>query len=282
MELIGDNDPIFSMARMRQFLAHDLILLENQVPWIVLERLFNLIVDLTDNNANAVLIELVKVFVDMNLGIELPSVHPPIQEIKHILDLIRKLLVSSIEAGEDPTEWTPLPSATSLVEAGVKIIRKGESKSFLDIKFDNGVLEIPQLKIEETTESFFRNIISFEQCYPNCKPRFTSYAILLDNLINTVKDVDILCENKIIKNWLNPEDAVPFFNKLYYNIGVIEIYYQSLCKEVNEYYNRRWPRWRAMLVRNYFNTPWAILSTAAAIILLILSFVQTWYTIYRK
>ena len=104
--------------------------------------------------------------------------------------------------------------------------------------------------------------------------------MLLDNLINTAKDVDILSENQIIKNWLNPEDAVPFFNKLYYNACVNELYYHNICKQVNEYYNRSWPRWRAMLVRNYFNTPWAILSTAAAVILLILTFVQTWYAVF--
>jgi hypothetical protein len=37
-----DNDPIFTMSCMREFLYHDLILLENQVPWMVLERLFNM------------------------------------------------------------------------------------------------------------------------------------------------------------------------------------------------------------------------------------------------
>ena len=276
-----DNDPILSKSCMREVLAHDFLLLENQVPWIVLERLFNLTVDLTDNNANAGLIELVKFFVRINLWIELPSDHPPIQEIKHILDVLRKLMVSSIGAGEFLTDWTPLPSATSLVEAGVKI-RRGESKSFLDIKFDNGVLEIPQFVIYEITETLFLNIISFEQCYPNCEPSFTCYAMLLDNLINTTKDADILCENKIIKNWLNPEDVVPFFNKLCNNTSVNKMYYQSLGEKVNEYCNRRWPRWRAMLVHNYFNTPWAILSTAAAVILLILTFVQTWFAVFKK
>ena len=273
-----DNDPIFSMSGMSQFLLHDLMLLENQVPWIVLDRLFNLTVDLSTNHS---LIELVKSYVDANLRIKLPSVHPPIQERKHILDVIRKLLVSSIGAREGLTDWTPLPSATSLVEAGVKI-RRGKSKNFLDIKFDNGVLEIPQLVIHETTESFFRNIISFEQCYPNCEPSFTCYAILLDNLINTTKDVDILCKHKIIENWLNPEDVVPFFNTLYYNASINKMYYHSLCEKVNKYCNRRWPRWRAILVHNYFHTPWAILSTTAAVILLILSFIQTWYAIYKK
>nr|POE79066.1 hypothetical protein CFP56_43074 [Quercus suber] len=83
--------------------------------------------------------------------------------------------------------------------------------------------------------------------------------------------MDILCENKVIDNWLNPDDAVPFFNKLYYNAHLKkEIYYQKLCKDVNEYCNRRWLRWR-----NYFNTPWAIFSTTAVAILLIHSFLQT-------
>jgi hypothetical protein len=44
-ELRENNDPIFNMACMRQFLFHDLILLENQVPWMVLERLFNMTMD---------------------------------------------------------------------------------------------------------------------------------------------------------------------------------------------------------------------------------------------
>ena len=146
---IEHNDPLFTTASMFGSLSRDLMLLENQVPWMVLERLFNLTGDLTGNNVNASLIELVKYFVSSDLWIKLPSVHPPIQEMKHILDVIRKLMVSSIEAGEGQIDWTPLPSATSLVEAGVKI-RSGES-----IKFDNGVLDIPPLLIHEKKNPSF-------------------------------------------------------------------------------------------------------------------------------
>lgn len=282
------DDQVFTMACMRPFLLHDLILLENQVPWMVLERLFKMTMDPSLPKYEILLIELVKFFLHNSFFTEPPSESdlPPIQDWqdkKHILDVCRKLLVLSIAGEKDQLDldWTLMPTVTSLVEAGVKI-KRGESRSFLDIKFDNGVLEIPPLRIEETTETLFRNIISFEQCYPNCECRFTSYAIVLDNLVNNAKDVDVLCQNKIIENWLNPADAVQFFNKLYYNAGVRENYYQKVLDDVNKYCKRRWPRWRAMLVRNYFNTPWAILSTTAAAILLILSFVQTWYTIYKK
>lgn len=128
------------------------------------------------------------------------SGYPPIQGMKHILDVFRKLLVSSTEKEKiGKIYWTLLPSATSLVEAGVKIKRR-ESKGILDIKFTDGALEIPPLQIHEITETFFRNLICFEQCYPDCEPRFTSYAVLIDNLINNAKDVHILIENKIIEN----------------------------------------------------------------------------------
>ncbi|KAK4603338.1 hypothetical protein RGQ29_012042 [Quercus rubra] len=255
-ELREEDDPIFTMSCMRQFLFHDLILLENQVPWMVLERLFNFTLD---PRHKMPLVELAQDFFGDFFVSKPRSGYPPIQDIKHILDVFRKWLVLPTEEERGHLDWALLmPSAMSLVEAGVKIKRR-ESKSILDIKFNNGVLEIPGLYIHEITETFFRNLICFEQCFPNCEPRFTSYAVLIDNLINTAKDVDILCENKIIDNWLNPADAVPFFNKLYYNAFLKEIYYQKFRQDLNNYCKRRWPRWRAMLLRNYFDTPWAIL-----------------------
>ena len=42
-KLREENDPIFSMSIMVEVLHHDLMLLENQVPWMVLEHLFSLI-----------------------------------------------------------------------------------------------------------------------------------------------------------------------------------------------------------------------------------------------
>lgn len=275
-ELREKDDSIFSMSCMFEFLYHDLVLLENQVPWIVLDRLFTMTWDSTHEKS---LIQLAEEFFE-NIFSFLPPMLHPIKEIKHIVDLLRKWLVSPTAEEEGTYSWELMPSAASLVEAGIQF-RRGTSKSILDITFNDGVLEIPPLLIQETTETVIRNLISFEQCYPNCKPRLTSYAILLDNLINNAKDMEILCKNQIFDKWLNPEDAVSLFNKLYHNTGIKEYYYESLCKQVNGYCQRRWPRWRAVLMQKYFNTPWSVLSTLAVIILLVLSFLQTFYTIRK-
>jgi hypothetical protein len=275
------DDPVFTMACMLQFLYHDLILLENQVPWMVLEGLFNMTID--PIRENKPLTQLAIEFFSNIFSSTDPGIVPPIQDIKHILDLLREWLVLSTREQEESTAgWQLMPCATSLVEAGIKFRRGKSTRSIMDIKFIDGVLEILPLLIQETTETVFRNLISFEQCFPNCEARFTSYAILLDNLINTVKDMDILCENEIIDNWLNPEDAVQFFNKLYHNAYVKEYYYLRLCSQVDEFRQRRWPRWRAVLVRNYFNTPWAILSTLVAFILVVLTFLQTIYSMKQS
>lgn len=275
-ELREKDDPIFTASSMLECLYHDLILVENQVPWNVLERLFNMTMEPRHNEP---LTQLAVRFMRVSFSIAPPpSKILPIQDVKHVVDLLRKWLISFTAKEESKSQWRLIPSVTTLVEAGVKF-RKGTSESILDIEFSEGILKIPPLLVHEISDDIFRNLIAYEQCHPGCEARLTSYAIFMDNLINTTNDLDILCENEIVDNWLNPEDSVRFFNKLYHNAFVQEFYYGSLCNQVNRYCQRRWPRWRSVLVRNYFNTPWAILSTLAAVILLILSFLQTWYTI---
>ncbi|KAL5797164.1 hypothetical protein ACOSQ2_001984 [Xanthoceras sorbifolium] len=274
------DDPIFSMSCLLQFLYHDLILLENQIPWLVLDRLFSL----TMVPGGKSLVQLTIDFFGNIFSSHQPSIDPvefENKEIRHVLDLLRLSLLLPFERDYSNGQhfgWQPLPCATSIRAAGIKFKRVSPS-SILDIKFSNGVLEIPPLLVQETTETILRNLISYEQCYPNCPPRITSYAKLMDNLIDTTRDMDILCESDVIDNWLNPDDATQFFNKLYNDAYVKMFYYNELCSRVNEHCRRWWPRWRTFYIQNYFGTPWAVVSQVVAAIFLILSLLQTFYTI---
>ncbi|KAK3183779.1 hypothetical protein Dsin_031065 [Dipteronia sinensis] len=98
------------------------------------------------------------------------------------------------------------PLCTEIKGFGIKF-RKVIPETILDIRFNNGSLEIPPLLVQETTETIFQNLIRLEQCYPNCPPIITAYAKLMDNLIDTTEDVEILCDNDVLDNRLNPEDA---------------------------------------------------------------------------
>ncbi|KAG5254419.1 UPF0481 protein [Salix suchowensis] len=276
------DDPIFNMSCMLQYLYHDLILVENQIPWLVLELLFNKTSAKQSTQAKeTTLAHLALQFFATIFSFNAPNTDIPYAGKKHLLDLLRNWLVKS--SGTDDvveTGWEPLPSVTDLVDAGINLkVSDNEHRSILDVTFRNGSLEMPSLLIQETTEVIIRNLISYEQCSPQCTDIITSYAVLLDSLINTTKDMDILTRSGIITNWLNPEEATQFFNKLYHDAYLKKYYYHKLHQDVNKYYRRRCPRWHALLMRNYLGTPWAIVSIFAAATLLSLTVVQTIFTV---
>uniref|UniRef100_A0A2N9HYS3 Uncharacterized protein n=1 Tax=Fagus sylvatica TaxID=28930 RepID=A0A2N9HYS3_FAGSY len=191
----------------------------------------------------------------------------------------------------------PKYSVTQLHEAGVKFkvisskcVRDEEASSkcirdevvssncLLDLSFKNGVLEIPLLDFQDDTEALVRNIMALEQCDYR-RPKFiTDFYLILDCLINTTKDVDLLSDKGIVVNSLGDSEAVTsMINKLNRGIlrGDMNSNFNRLCKELNEYYEKPWHKWQAILRHQYFSTPWRMASTIAAIILLILTLIQT-------
>ncbi|PRQ54215.1 hypothetical protein RchiOBHm_Chr2g0175051 [Rosa chinensis] len=289
-----NDDPIFNMSCMLEYLYHDLLLLENQLPWFVLQYFYNLI----DSGSSKLLREVViDFFKDSVSDFKIFSTRDPKIEILHILDLIRTSLVHEHEVKNENVQQKQdsgvpitnikkdlvhlpqrIPSAASLSEAGVEF-KNGTSGCILNIKFEKGVFTIPPLAIDERTGPLFRNLMAYEQCYISCKHKITSYAVLMDNLIDTNEDVNLLCEKHIVANWLSADDAAKFFNDLYNDTTVIDFVYKELCENVHKYHEATWNRWREKLKRDYFDTPWATISFFAAFVLLVLTFLQTIYTI---
>lgn len=165
--------------------------------------------------------------------------------------------------------------------------RKGEDSDLLDIKFEGGVLEIPPLIIDDNTVPLLLNFVAYEQCDEDAKPFFTNFFMFFDSLINSHNDVEILHKNGIINHVLGSDkDVANLFNKLCREIvyDLDECYLSKQMKGVNEYckeyYATRWHVWWTNLIRDYFSSPWTFLSLLAAIVLLLLTAAQTFYTVY--
>lgn len=112
-----------------------------------------------------------------------------------------------------PTSSRFISSATELKEAGIKFRNIEGECSLFDIKFDKGkgVMSIPTLAFDDETESILRNFIAYEQCSYDMSPkskRFTNYITFMDCLINTEKDVELLCRKGVIENWLGDHQVV--------------------------------------------------------------------------
>lgn len=195
-----------------------------------------------------------------------------------------------VRGGESDENGQFIRSATQLKGAGIKF-----KKSFIDgtsngewvfdIKFDDkGIMSIPNLYVNDDTESILRNLAVYEQVgYKETSSRLvTDYIIIMDCLINTGKDVELLCRRGIIDNWLgDPEVVATMFNRLRQSILINpdDFFYKETFKEVNKHYNKKWNKWRANLHQNYFNTPWSLISVLAAVTLIALAIIQAVYAI---
>jgi hypothetical protein len=90
----------------------------------------------------------------------------------------------------------------------VKFKRPEKSPS-LDIRFSNGILEIPQLKIFDQTEILFRNLQAFEQCHGrNAHTFINDYIYFISCVVCAPNDVEVLVNNGNLTNMLSSNQAV--------------------------------------------------------------------------
>ncbi|KAK4566664.1 hypothetical protein RGQ29_002791 [Quercus rubra] len=162
-----------------------------------------------------------------------------------------------------------LYTATQLHEAGVKFgVLK--SKCRFDIKFEKGV--------------GYSNIMALEQTRYIKNAYFADYFALMDSLINTREDVDLLCKKKILVNCIGDHNAaMSMINNLNNGIECLTLRedYIDLYKKLHSFYENPWNKWKATLKRQYFDTPWRAASTVAAIVLLVLTLIQTAFSIFK-
>ena len=140
------------------------------------------------------------------------------------------------------------------------------------------MLEIPRLELYDQTEALIRNVMAFEQYCSGEKTYLRDYFVFLDRLVNTTRDIDFLCDKRIIRNYLGDNDAATsLVNKLNINVhwSSKNPNHNCICKQLNDFYEKPWHKWKATLWHQYFSTPWRSASTIAAIILLVFTFIQT-------
>ncbi|KAJ6927585.1 hypothetical protein NC651_011579 [Populus alba x Populus x berolinensis] len=282
----GDiDDPIFKMTRMIFFIMRDLLKLENQIPFFVLETLFETsILSSRKQNVSSLTVLALKFF---DHAVQRPpEVLRRYKDIRrgHLLDLFRSTVIpSSQEVHRKISPFLQLiQPANKLHQAGIKF-KPRETDSFLDIEFSNGVLEIPLLTVDDFTTSVILNCVAFEQCYAHCSNHITSYVTFMGCLINAPCDAGFLCEYKIVENYFGADEEIAsFFNNVGKDVtfDIQRSYLSKVFEDVNEHYSNNWHvRW-AEFKHAYFDTPWSFISALAAIVLLVLTMIQAFFAFY--
>ncbi|XP_057958662.1 UPF0481 protein At3g47200-like [Malania oleifera] len=280
----NNSDPRHFKAWALSSLRPDMVLLENQLPFFVLEGLFNMAFPANERILMTSLLDLsLKYFHDLMLTTPPASKKDLSQsEIQHFVDLLRIChLPSSLRrprATSPTAQRVSIRNATQLQDAGMKVIKKSEKIRLLDIDYEAGKLQIPHMKIRDETEIVLRNLIALEIFRYRHDSYIIDYVYFMDDFIDNTKDVDLLIQNGIIENWLGDNYSVALmFNTLTKETSLSgsNFYYHGTCKRMNKFCKVARHRWEATLKSEYCSTPWRIASTSAAIILLLLTFSQT-------
>uniref|UniRef100_A0ACD5TBI9 Uncharacterized protein n=1 Tax=Avena sativa TaxID=4498 RepID=A0ACD5TBI9_AVESA len=298
---------LFGRCWVWETVKRDLLLLSNQVPFFVLRKLLKSLRSKGNDSSGGGGQRERDDSALVNGGLQLfRSLHPhrlhsaPVRchDVHHLLHLFYLSVdfpPSSDQQQQQPssperTMW--VPCATELEEAGVRFRareREHGALSFLDVTFRRrrGILEIPPLQLFDYSEPLFRNLIAFEQTYPATSGRITAYAIFMDCLLKTTDDVRLLHRCGVLVNHMNGGDkgddaAVGFFSRLCKDThtSADRNYLAGVMEEVNTYQRGLLNRWRAQLVTNYFTNPWVTTSVVAAVVLLALTLLQSFYAVY--
>lgn len=260
---------------LRSALIRDFILLENQIPFFIIRRLLKITNRELENPRclEVLTFDFFEVFVGPK------PVSFPEGDILHFTDLLRTFQLPSTERRRRDRGGVVkhLYTVSQLHEAGVKF-KVSSSKCLLDLNFSNKVLEIPCICLDGRTEILARNILAYEQCHAFADACIADYYVILHYLINTARDVDLLCDKKIISNCLGDSNAaMSLVNSLSKGLVLKSMFsdYCRLSDALNEFYANPRHSWKATLRREYFSTPWSTASTMAAVIFLVLTVIQT-------
>nr|GLL43785.1 putative UPF0481 protein At3g02645 isoform X3 [Ipomoea trifida] len=79
---------------------------------------------------------------------------------------------------------------------GVKTFNATDRTTLFDLDFSNWVLRIPSFKIDNHTETFLANMIAYEQHSTEAAVWFSDYVSIMNQLIKSTEDVNMLCRSK--------------------------------------------------------------------------------------
>ncbi|XP_011011149.1 PREDICTED: putative UPF0481 protein At3g02645 isoform X2 [Populus euphratica] len=190
------KDSVLKETWLRLAIRRDLILLENQLPFFILAKLYELLPgNIKGENTEFITLacSYFKPYLRSNFS---PAATTP----KHFTDLVRSLLSYS-RKGKPVHQIESFHSATKLRQAGVSFKVPREHECLLDVEFSRRLrteFYIPQLEINGNTESLFRNLVALEKRFYRGQEYICHYINLLSILVVKPKDAKLLMKNKIV------------------------------------------------------------------------------------
>ncbi|XVE61027.1 hypothetical protein DITRI_Ditri06bG0007300 [Diplodiscus trichospermus] len=139
---------------------------------------------------------------------------------------------------------------------------------------------MPRLMVDDSTASKFMNLVALEMC-PDFDNDFalTSYLSFMDSLIDTAEDVKELRVTGMLHNYLgSDEEVADLFNRMSKDLVPDQEMYSEVTENIHKYCNNPWTTTLAKAYYTHFSSPWTFLAFSGAIMGLLFSAIQAYFS----
>ncbi|XP_020086149.1 putative UPF0481 protein At3g02645 [Ananas comosus] len=272
-------------THLQGFVLRDIFLLENQLPYLLLEKLMELKSVDIDRFLDHVA-DTQGQWQKMEKENSSKSIDGPHRH------LLARLRMRQLGPGDQTPQlgwgssWQSFRSAKELIESGIKL-RWGKTSFLHDVKFTPCLvwaeLSLPRIVVDDLTRSRLLNMIALEMCSgAGGDYGITSFVWFLDLLIDHADDVKELRQARVLLNALGSDEQVAeLFNEIATDLVPDQQAYGGVMNNINAYYGNTVRVSIYRMVHTHFGSPWSAIAFLAAFVLLVLTVVQTIFSVIQ-
>ncbi|KAH7842184.1 hypothetical protein Vadar_002393 [Vaccinium darrowii] len=296
--IVEGNHEELKNIRQLALVRRDLLLLENQLPFLVLRVLMRASFGIS-RGEDMITAFIKRITEPENCNQQHPlgsKSHPRVQrqedkddnEHVHLLQLVRRQFIDpkAFEIGwVIKSRWSSRRSAKDFKTVGIHL-KPSKTYRFTDVDFNStrtsAILTLPRIVIDDTTKSMLLNLAAFEACpdYAN-DLGVTSYICFMDTIIDQDEDVKVLRSRGILMNYLGSDKHVAdLFNEITTELAPNPDAYLQVKRRIENHHQNCMKTWIAEH-SVHFRSPWTRIALAAAILAITLTVAQTVLAAYQ-
>ncbi|XP_074578163.1 putative UPF0481 protein At3g02645 [Curcuma longa] len=200
--------------------------------------------------------------------------------------LFKGLTSSYAPVPSDPTllaDEIEIPSVEELVKAGIKFSCTEGDLSTIHFDAKTATFYMPAIVMDANTEAVVRNLVAYETTAETGPLVFARYTELMNGIIDTKEDVRLLRQAGVVerRRMKSDEEVARVWNGMERSARAARAgEMDRVIAEVNAYYEGLWGVRARRFARAYVSRSWQLLTFAAAVLLLLMTFLDAFCSVF--
>ncbi|KAL6658962.1 hypothetical protein ACP70R_003002 [Stipagrostis hirtigluma subsp. patula] len=175
-----------------------------------------------------------------------------------------------------------IPSVSQLVGCGVRFAPAPEGIAGISFDAATATLSLPVITLDGNTEVVLRNLVAYEAVAVRGPLVLARYTELMNGIVDTAKDIKILRQSGVVVNQMKSDkEAADMWNGMCRATRLSKVpRLDGVIREVNAHRSRTVAARAQKLLSKYVFRSWRILTLLAAVVLLLMTAMQTFCSVY--